>query len=299
MRSALLAAAAAACLVATAARAEEPSAAAPARAPDATITFRGRTATIGVGFVWGASTLEFQGKTYPVRADGFVLGAAGTASLEGVGQVYGLTKAEDLNGDFTALASGGAFGRGAGTLVMRNDKGVRIVMDLKASGLQLGIGPRGITLSVGEAGGAPADASTRLPQTLGFGELKAGPLFLRPTLNAQIYFAASHNAGFDGDWSFGPVDEIDQTWSTRAHKEVDALDHPHRGRSGGRHSGRACCRDHRAAEGLGEVERNPADALLADHSVAGRHCLVAGSASSGGSFGLGVVLPVVGMPARC
>ena len=88
---------------------------------------------------------------------------------------------------------------------MRNEKGVRIVMDVKASGLQLGIGPRGITLSVGEAGGEPADASARLPQTLGFGELKIRSLFLRPTLNVQTYFAASHNAGFDGRWSFGPV----------------------------------------------------------------------------------------------
>jgi hypothetical protein len=52
---------------------------------------------------------------------------------------------------------------------MRNDKGVRIVMDTKLSGLGLGVGPRGITLSVGEAEGAPADASPRLPQTLGFG----------------------------------------------------------------------------------------------------------------------------------
>jgi|GEM_PF-1239232 len=176
---------------------------------NATITFRGRTATIGAGFVWGASTLEFQGKTYPVRVDGFVLGALGTASIEAVGEVVGLTKAEDLNGDFTALVSSGAFGRGKGTLTMRNNKGVRIEMDVKGSGFQVGVGPRGITLAVGEAGGEPADASARLPQTLGFGEVKVGPLFLRPTLNAQIYFAASHNAGFDGQWSVGPVNEVD------------------------------------------------------------------------------------------
>ena len=183
----------------------------PARpAADATLTFRGRTASVGVGFVWGASTLEFQGKSYPVRVDGFVLGAIGTASIEGDAEVFGLGRVEDLNGDYTALASGGAFGRGAGTLVMRNEKGVRIVFDVTASGLQLGIGPRGITLAVGEAGGAPADASARLPQTLGFGELKIRSLFLRPTLNAQAYFAAAQNAGFDGQWSFGPVEKVDQ-----------------------------------------------------------------------------------------
>src|SRR6266850_1776467 len=90
---------------------------------------------------------------------------------------------------------------------MRNDKGVRIVMDVKGEGLQVGAGPRGITLSVGEAGGPPADASPRLPQTLGFGELKTGPLYFSPTLNAQVFTAASGNPGFNGKWSFGPVDK--------------------------------------------------------------------------------------------
>ena len=70
--------------------------------PDATITFRGRTAAIGVGFTWGASTVEFQGNIYPVRVDGFMLGAVGTASVEAVGEVFGLAKIEDLNGDYTA-----------------------------------------------------------------------------------------------------------------------------------------------------------------------------------------------------
>jgi len=136
-----------------------------------------------------------------------VLGAVGIASIEGTGQIYGLTKIEDLNGNYTALASGGAFGTGAGTAVMRNDGGVRIVMDVKGSGFQLGAGMRGIALTVGEAGGPPADASPRLPQTLGFGELRAGPLFLRPTLNAQFFTSASGNPGFNGKWSFGPVDQ--------------------------------------------------------------------------------------------
>ena len=161
-RRALLAAVLAAFALAHAARAQTET-------PDATLTFHGRTATLGVGFSWGAGTLEFQGETYPVRVDGFVAGGLGTASIEASGQVFGLTKAEDLNGDFTAVATGAAFGRGAATLVMRNKMGVRVVMDGTMSGLQVGLGPRGMTLEVGTCGRAagrferapPADARLR------------------------------------------------------------------------------------------------------------------------------------------
>ena len=177
--------------------------------PDATLTFRGRTATVGVGFVWGASTVEYQGRSYPVRVDGFVLGAIGTASIDGRGQVFDLSQVEDLNGDYTALASSGAFGVGSGRLVMRNQKGVRIVLDATSKGLQLGIGPRGITLSVGEADGPPASAEARLPETLGFGEARFGRFSFRPTLNAQLVGFAEGSAGFNGQWSAGPVERAD------------------------------------------------------------------------------------------
>ena len=82
-----------------------------AQAP-ATLTIHGHTASVGAGFTWGAGTLQFEGKTYPVRIDGFVIGGIGTASLTATGTVTGLTKAEDLNGDYTSLAAGGAFGAG-------------------------------------------------------------------------------------------------------------------------------------------------------------------------------------------
>ena len=78
-----------------------------------------------------------------------------------------------------------------------------------------------------------------------------------------------------------------------------ALNISQRGCSGGGHSGRACCRDRRAAGDIEEVARPLADARLADGSVANRHGWVADSLSYGGDFSLGVVLSVVGMSARC
>ncbi len=193
-----------------------------AAVPTATLTFRGKTASAGVGFAWSESTLEFEGQRYPVRADGFVAGAVGVASFEGIGRVYGLKNVEDLNGSYTSLGAAGTAGSGGGRFAMRNDKGVRIVIELTSSGLQLGVGPRGVTLTVGEPGAAPVGAAPALPKTLGFGEARFGGLYLRPTLNGQAFFAASRNPGFDGEFSFGPVDEADEWLETSSELGLNA-----------------------------------------------------------------------------
>ena len=201
----------------------EDAAGSAAPAPDATLTLRGRAAAVGLGVVWGGSTLEFRGQQYPVRVDGFVLGAIGYIALEARGMVYGLTAVDDLNGDFTAVARSGAFGIGTSELVMRNEKGVRVVFDAETSGLELGVGPRGVTLAVGEAGGPPASLSPRLPQTLGFGAAKFGALSLRPTLNAQLVGFADGNSGFGGTWAAGPLEDADVWFETSNEAGLNAL----------------------------------------------------------------------------
>lgn len=176
---------------------------------DATITLTARSAAVGVGFVWGAGTLEFQGQRYPVRIDGMGIGAAGLASVTARGAVYHLQQLDDLNGQFTALGAGVEIGRGANRLRMRNAKGVVIDVTAEGKGIQLGIGPRGITLQVGAAGGRPAAAGFVLPKTLGFGQAAFGPLSLQPTLNVQLAAFAEGNAGFGGDWAAGPINQSD------------------------------------------------------------------------------------------
>ena len=167
-------------------------------------------ATVGLGFTWGASTLEFQGQTYPVRVDGFVLGAVGTSSIEGVGEVFGLTKAEDLNGDFTAVVSGVAHrpGHGGAGDAQRQGRAHRDRRNRQRRD-PVGLGLRGIHAR-GRRGRRTAGRRERSPSAdarLRGGERRAR--LSRPTFNLSMYFAVPDNAGFDGDWSFGPVDEVD------------------------------------------------------------------------------------------
>ncbi len=70
-------------------------------------------------------------------------------------------------------------------------------------------GPAGFAQPEAPAGPPVATLRTRLPRTLGFGEATFGPLSLRPTLNLQAAGFADANAGFDGAWAAGPLDEAD------------------------------------------------------------------------------------------
>ncbi len=176
---------------------------------DATITLTARSAALGVGFVWGAGMLEYQGQRYPVRVDGMGIGAVGVSSVTARGAVYHLQQADDLNGQFLALGGGFAVGSGENRLRLRNAKGVVIQFIAEGTGVQLGMGPRGITLQVGAAGGPPASSAFVLPPTLGFGEAAFGPLSLQPTLNVQVAGFAEGNAGFGGQWAAGPIDKSD------------------------------------------------------------------------------------------
>ncbi|HVM97167.1 MAG TPA: hypothetical protein VMT89_12315, partial [Candidatus Acidoferrales bacterium] len=176
---------------------------------DATLTLTARSAGVGVGFVWGGGSLEYRGQSYPVRIDGMGIGTAGMSSIRARGAVYHLNQVEDLNGQYSAFGAGVAVGQGANRVRMRNAKGVVIDFHAEGTGVQFGIGPRGVTLQVGEAGAPAAEAGFTLPKTLGFGEAAYGKLLLQPTLNLQFAGFAEGNAGFGGEWAAGPIKRSD------------------------------------------------------------------------------------------
>jgi len=206
-------------------------------AADATITVTARSVGVGVGFVWGAGTLEYKGKQYPVRVDGFGMGA-GVASLTARGVVYHLKQVDDLNGPYSGIGAGVAVGQGRSRLRMRNAKGVVIAVTTEGRGLQLGVGLRAITLQVGVADGPPASTDFVLPKSLGFGLAAFGPLSLEPTLNVQLAGFAEGNAGFGGEWAAGSVRDSRVSFEHSNEVGVNAqLDLGHYGTVQGRVSG--------------------------------------------------------------
>ena len=118
--------------------------------PDATLTIEGTFVGIGVGFNWGSGTLTYGGKEYPISMKGATLVSAGISKTTITGAVYNLKSIEDFPGQYAAVKGGIALGGGFSGVAMRNSKGVVVRLKTSQQGLDLTLGPEGVTFSVKE-----------------------------------------------------------------------------------------------------------------------------------------------------
>ena len=116
--------------------------------PTATIEFTGGSVAAGIGFTWGSGTLIFEGKEYPVKVNGLTIVHVGASGYSASGVVYQLTKLSDIEGVYTAVSAGVAVAGGATATTMKNDHAVAIEMTATHTGLNLQLGPEGVTITL-------------------------------------------------------------------------------------------------------------------------------------------------------
>jgi hypothetical protein len=119
-----------------------------AKKPDATLTLSEGTVAVGIGFSWGKGTLAFQGKTYPVKVEGLSVGEVGIQRATATGDVVGLKKLADFNGNYVAGGAEATLGGGAGITSMKNQNGVVIHLKSTTQGASLKLAAEGLKLSV-------------------------------------------------------------------------------------------------------------------------------------------------------
>ena len=116
--------------------------------PDATVTFSGGTAGVGVGVTWGDGTLHYQGKAYPFRLKGVSIADVGGGTVQGAGEVYHLKRVEDFSGNYTAASAGAALAGGGAVSTMENQKGVLMKLHSTTQGLQFKAAVEGIAVEL-------------------------------------------------------------------------------------------------------------------------------------------------------
>lgn len=105
------------------------------------------------GFVVGASvgsgTLAFNGRRYRLSVGGLRLGltvGASTATMHG--NVYNLRRLRDIEGTYGAVEASAAAGFGPQNMVLENQRGVKLVLRGRQTGLEASLSSAGFKISL-------------------------------------------------------------------------------------------------------------------------------------------------------
>lgn len=111
------------------------------KAPDGTVAIDETQFAMIVGGSTGAGTLTYKGGEHAFKLSGLSVGAnVGAAKVSAVGDVYDLKDLSRFPGTYTRFDASAALGGGAGTLYLKNEKGVVMKLTSRNQGLQLNIG---------------------------------------------------------------------------------------------------------------------------------------------------------------
>jgi len=121
-----------------------------AQTPDGVIELSGGSVAAGIGFTWGAGTLIFQGKRYPLSVSGLQLASVGIQEYTAAGSVEGLRRPQDINGVYTAVGAGLTLGGGGSIAAMRNQNGVAIHLTSTSAGLSISLAAGGMKIMLVE-----------------------------------------------------------------------------------------------------------------------------------------------------
>lgn len=112
----------------------------------AEVTFKTRSADLGVGYTWGRGVLTYGGHEYPFEVSGASAAAVGFSSGNSVGKVYNLQRLEDFPGTYWSLSGETTVGKGVAGHLMENDSGVRIRLDEVRTGGRFAASPSRLTI---------------------------------------------------------------------------------------------------------------------------------------------------------
>ncbi|MEA3278142.1 MAG: hypothetical protein U9Q81_23220 [Pseudomonadota bacterium] len=117
--------------------------------PDGTIELKQWKVGFIVGVGGGEGTLKFKGKEYPLKIAGLRVGAtAQISTIDLVGNVYNLTKVEDIEGTYTQLQASAALGGGAGVVEMENQNKVKLKLEGTQAGVDISLDLGGMKISL-------------------------------------------------------------------------------------------------------------------------------------------------------
>jgi hypothetical protein len=112
------------------------------------VSFRVASAGFIIGGGGGTGTLNFKGKSYPLRVSGLSAGTIGIASAEFVGTARNLRTAQDIAGTYSAAGAGVTVAGGVSAVTLQNAKGVQLQLRGRQAGFSATLGVGGVTITM-------------------------------------------------------------------------------------------------------------------------------------------------------
>jgi hypothetical protein len=119
--------------------------------PAGYVWLNGGSVAIGIGYTWGHGTL-YDGKDqkqYKFKLSGVSIVDVGGAGISAEGEVYNLTSAADLSGNYSAVTAGLTIGSGSSVAYLKNnDNGVVIKLHSQTGGLRFNLSASGVHIAL-------------------------------------------------------------------------------------------------------------------------------------------------------
>jgi hypothetical protein len=116
--------------------------------PDATLTLKGGSVAVGIGYTWGHGDLAYQDGSRPFSISGVSVVEVGATNFTATGNVYNLTQLSDFAGNYVAVGAGFALAGGGTAVYLKNEHGVVIKLIATDVGLQFKLSADGVHVAL-------------------------------------------------------------------------------------------------------------------------------------------------------
>ena len=116
--------------------------------PDATLTLKGGSVAVGVGYTWGHGDVKYGGESRSFTIKGISIVDVGATNLSATGNVYHLSKLADFSGNYVAAEAGVTLAGGGTAVYLKNEHGVVIKLIATEVGLKFNLSADGVHVAI-------------------------------------------------------------------------------------------------------------------------------------------------------
>lgn len=116
--------------------------------PDATVTLKGGSVAVGIGYTWGHGDLNYRNNSHEFSIKGVSVVDVGATNFTAAGQVYNLKNLSDFSGNYAAAGAGITIAGGGTATYLKNEHGVVIKLIATDVGLKFKLSADGVHVSL-------------------------------------------------------------------------------------------------------------------------------------------------------